>query len=107
MLARRLPIRLTLITTTLSFPRGWEADMGEPWFGAKAYGVGIGPKSRAGWIAIVAYLVLMATVPVACRSLSWPAWAIPAALGLLTVGFLILMVLKGDGQPWRWRWGGR
>jgi hypothetical protein len=81
--------------------------MGEPWFGAKAYGIGIGPKSRAGWIAIVAYLVLMATIPIACRSLTWPDWTIPIALGLLTAGLLLLMNLKSDGEPWRWRWGGR
>lgn len=40
--------------------------MGAPRFGAKTYGVGVSPKSPAGWIALGAYVVaLMASAPLA------------------------------------------
>jgi hypothetical protein len=86
-----------------------EDAMNEPWFGPKTYGIGIGPKSRAGWISVAVYCALMAAAPFAARFLGWPVWAAPVALGLLTVGFLILVALKSDGAAWRWRWrwGGR
>ncbi len=86
--------------------------MGKPWFGPKTYGIGIGPRSRAGWLAVAVYLLLMIATPIAELSLGLPVWMVPAAFGLFTVVFLTLVVLnsggaKSDGEPWRWRWGGR
>jgi hypothetical protein len=81
--------------------------MGEPWFGAKTYGIGIGPKSRVGWACVAVYVGLMAAAALAVRFLDWPHWVAPAGLGGLTAAFLIVVRLKSDGQPWRWRWGRR
>jgi hypothetical protein len=80
--------------------------MGKPWFGAKTYGIGVGPKSPAGWTSVVVYCVLMLVTPTAMRSVG-PHWAGLAAGGLITVGYLVLVALKSDGAPWRWRWGGK
>jgi hypothetical protein len=77
--------------------------MGKPWFGVKAYGIGVGPKGAAGWISVAVFGVLMLVTPMAVRSLGGPHWAVFAALGLLTVGYLVLVFLKSDGLPW----GGR
>lgn len=86
--------------------------MSEPWFGPKTYGIGIGPKSRAGWVSVAVYLVLALATPIVGLSLNWPAWVTPIALAIFTVSFLILIIAKSrgdgsDGEPWRWRWGGR
>ena len=81
--------------------------MSEPWFGAKRYGIGLGPRSPAGWISTGVYVLLMVSAPIAGRSLNAPIWAVEAAPALLTVGFIALAILKSDGRPWRWRWGGR
>ena len=81
--------------------------MREPWFGVKAYGIGIGPKSRAGWVSVAVYCVLMVAAPLAMHHLYWPAWSLPAAFVFLTLVLLTLMFVKSDGQPLRWRWDGR
>jgi hypothetical protein len=84
-----------------------EEVMGRPWFGAKTYGIGIGPKRPAAWVAILVYVALMTAAPLAELALRWPIWAIPATFALLTLAFLALVVLTSDRQPLRWRWGGR
>ena len=77
--------------------------MGEPWFGAKTYGIGLSPKGAAGWISVAVFCALATLAPLAGLALNWPAWTILASLGLLTIAFLVLIVLKSDRQPWRWR----
>lgn len=79
--------------------------MSDPWFGVKAYGIGVGPKSLAGWVSTILYCILMIGVPVAKQALNWPIWMIPIAYALLTIVFFALLFMKGDGKPWRWRWG--
>ena len=81
--------------------------MGEPWFGAKTYGIGIGPKSRAGWLSILVYCSLMTAVLLTERFLHQPSWTVTIILGLLTIAFLALVFIKSDCKAWRWRWGGR
>jgi hypothetical protein len=81
--------------------------MGEPWFGAKDYGIGLSPKTGAGWAALALYVAAMgATTPLA-RRLAAPHWSIGAAFAILTAAFVVLVFLKGGRQAWRWRWGGR
>lgn len=79
--------------------------MGEPWFGAKAHGIGIGPKSLAGWLSTAIYLGLMLVTLIAAIFLRWPVWIIPIGLGLFTIAFLTLVALKSSDDPLRWRWG--
>jgi hypothetical protein len=81
--------------------------MGEPWFGAKAYGVGLSPKTPAGWIATLVFVVVMVgAVPVG-RLLHAPRWASFVVLALAPAAFLALAIWKSGGTVWRWRWGGR
>jgi hypothetical protein len=81
--------------------------MGEPWFGAKEYGIGISPKTPAGWISLFVYVAAMATAPRIAHQLAAPHWAIWLVLATLTIAFFALVAIKSDRQPWRWRWGGR
>ena len=81
--------------------------MGKPWFGPKTYGIGIAPKSAAGWIVIAGYVLAMIAVPQLVATFHRPAWAAYVGFAVLTVAALAIMGLKSDGQPWRWRWGGR
>jgi hypothetical protein len=81
--------------------------MGKPWFGAKTYGIGIAPKSPAGWIAVAVFAGAVMAIPPLAAHFAAPAWAPGLAIGALTIGFVILVLAKGDGRPWRWRWGGR
>lgn len=81
--------------------------MSKPWFGVKKYGVGMSPASPAGWLALAVYVCAMIAVGPVVDALHGPVWAIFVCLGLLTAGLLLLVKLKGDGQPWKWRWGGR
>ena len=81
--------------------------MGQPWFGSKTYGIGVGPKGAAGWIVMALYLVAMIGIPPLATAEGAPRWATPVGLGLATLALLVVIVLKSDGQPWRWRWGGR
>jgi hypothetical protein len=84
-----------------------ENDMGRPWFGARKYGIGIGPKTAAGWVSILIYCVLMTAAPIAELVWRWPVWTVPVASGLFTLALIVLIILKRDGEPLRWRWGGR
>jgi hypothetical protein len=78
-----------------------------PWFGAKEYGIGISPKSSAGWISLGIYaLAMVATGPIA-RHFDAPLWVVWATFAFLTIGLLVLIFAKSDRRPWRWRWGRR
>jgi hypothetical protein len=80
--------------------------MRQPWFGPKAYGIGISPKHAKGWLALGVYVLgMIATGPVVAL-LGAPTWAIWIAFVLLTVALFVLVFVKGDRAPWRWRWGG-
>lgn len=81
--------------------------MSSPWFGAKRYGIGLSPKSPAGWFALGACVAAILAVPPVSRRLEAPGWAAAAASILLTLAFLLLAWLKSDRSPWSWRWGGR
>jgi len=81
--------------------------MSEPWFGPKAYGIGVSPRSPAGWAAVGVYVVAMAATGPVVRYLAAPTWIIWLSFAVLTVGFLALTILKSDRQRRRWRWGGR
>jgi hypothetical protein len=81
--------------------------MAEPWFAAKRYGLGLSPSSTAGWIATAVYVAAMAAVGFTTHALAAPKGVIPVVLGLLTLAFIGVAVLKSDRRPWRWRWGGR
>ncbi len=81
--------------------------MGEPWFGQKAYGFGLSPRSWAGWWALIIFVMVITAVPLIALRLGTPRWIALAIIGGLSVAFLVLVWLKSDRQPWRWRWGGR
>jgi hypothetical protein len=81
--------------------------MGEPWFGPKAYGIGLSPKTPAGWISVAAYMAAMAAARLIGRQVSAPRWAAWLAPSTLTLAFLALVLVKSDRRPWRWRWAGR
>ena len=87
----------------------WSELMKKPWFGVKAYGIGIGPISLPGWLSILAYAAAMVGVSTLGGWLSPPppSWIVGAIMLALTVGLFVLIGLKSDGKPWRWRWGGR
>jgi hypothetical protein len=82
--------------------------MGGPkkyWFPAKSYGWGWGvPSSWQGWVVLVAYLGVIATVPYfqpPRRHL------LPFALCIGAATAALVLVLWLKGEPPRWRWGGR
>lgn len=77
--------------------------MKQPWFGVKRYGIGLGPRSPMGWATIAVYAVLMAAAHVPLTALHAPASASGIAAATLTAAFLVLIALKSDGRPWRWR----
>ncbi len=81
--------------------------MSKPWFGAKRYGIGLSPTSWEGWASSAGYLVLVIALPLAVAVLGLPRWAGPAADVAITAAFFLLVALKNDRSPWRWRWGGR
>ncbi|MBE7220805.1 MAG: hypothetical protein INR64_20245 [Caulobacteraceae bacterium] len=81
--------------------------MGEPWFGVKRYGIGIGPRSPAGWAATVLFMVVVVVVPQVVVALHGPPWATLAIVLALGAAFTLLAFAKSDRKPWRWRWGGR
>ena len=79
--------------------------MGKPWFGAKAYGIGIGPKGVGGWLSVLIYTLAVISVVFVPSwfNVSW--WIVGLILLVLTVALFVLVALKNDGEPWRWRWG--
>jgi len=79
--------------------------MSKPWFGAKTYGIGFSPKSVEGWIAMLVYVVAVLAVTAVGKQWGVEPWMIVLAGSGLTLGLLALAVVKGDGQPLRWRWG--
>jgi hypothetical protein len=81
--------------------------MREPWFGPKSYGIGITPKSPAGWAAVAVYVLAMAATGPVVKFLAAPTWVIWPIIAGLAAAFLALTYIKSDRQPWRWRWGGR
>jgi hypothetical protein len=81
--------------------------MTEPWFGPKAYGIGIAPRSPRGWAALGVYVLAMAATGPVVEHFAAPRWVIWIAFALLTAALLVLMYVKSDRRPWRWRWGGR
>ena len=81
--------------------------MQRPWFGAKTFGIGVGPKSWEGWLVIAVFAGTALALP---RLAAWrhgPSWIAPAGLGLLLLALLIVMTFKGDGKSLRWRAGPR
>lgn len=81
--------------------------MNKPWFGAKTYGIGVGPKSVEGWIATLVYAAVMMGGNAIGRRLGAEPWMLGVGGLVLTLAFLALAVIKGDHQPMRWRWGGK
>ena len=81
--------------------------MKKPWFGVKAYGIGIGPKSFPGWVSVLVYAAAMGGATPFGEWLKLPFWRAGAFMLAMTVGLLVLMAVTSDGKPWRWRWGGR
>ena len=79
--------------------------MPKPWFGAKTFGVGIGPRSLEGWLLTGAYALAMLIVTPVVVTLHAPVWWMFVSFGLLTAAVLIAALLKSDGAAWRWRWG--
>ena len=87
--------------------------MSRHWFKPKAFGYGAAPANWQGWVATIAFAVLVAAVAPAL--LAWQAnpltgpsaWEIAVWL-LATAGltglFIALARAKTDGQ-WAWRWG--
>ncbi|RAK51441.1 hypothetical protein [Phenylobacterium deserti] len=81
--------------------------MSRPWFGVKRYGIGLSPTSGQGWAALLAYVVTLAATPLLAVRLGAPSWIVPLALAAETAALIAVVLLKGDGKPWRWRWGQR
>ncbi len=80
---------------------------GKPWFGQKRYGMGLGPASWQGWLTLLAYIIVMGwTVEQAQAVLGGGARTVWILLGVETLVLLVIIFLKGDRRPWRWRWGG-
>lgn len=79
--------------------------MSKPWFGAKTYGIGFSPKSLEGWIATLAYVVVVLAGAAVGRRWGAEPWMVGLGGLGLTIALLALAVIKGDGQPMRWRWG--
>jgi len=82
------------------------------WFGPKTYGYGIAPHRWQGWLATLAYVLLLTGGIRLLRLLSQTA-AEPVQLALsmgwvvlVTGAFLLLVRAKTAGEM-RWRWGGR
>ena len=72
------------------------------WFRAKRYGWGWGmPATWQGWIALIIYLVLIAT----CAFFLPPAGRMGLFWGLtilLTLLFILICWIKGEPLGWRW-----
>ena len=81
--------------------------MKTPWFGAKAYGIGISPTGLAGWLCLLVYVAGMGGAVTLGQQLGLAAWMVGLTMLALTIGLCAVIVIKGDQQPWRWRWGGR
>jgi hypothetical protein len=77
--------------------------MKQPWFGVKRYGIGVGPRSPAGWAAIAVYAVLMLACPWLLGALHAPRGAGLLLALALTFGLIGLMSATSDGRTWRWR----
>ena len=83
----------------------------KPWFGQKRFGMGLGPATWQGWLALILYVMALGWSLSRARLLfadqdlgEKVGWGLSA---LLTVALLALIVIKGDRRPWRWRWGGK
>lgn len=81
--------------------------MKKPWFGAKAYGIGIGPKGLPGWLTMLVYVAAMVGVATSGEWLHPPLWIVAALFFACTAGLVAVIALTSDGKPWRWRWGDR
>ena len=81
--------------------------MGKPWFGPKRYGIGLGPTSPAGWMVMVAYVAAMVGALPLVRALGWPDWAFAVIQLAAVLLLVVLVILKRDSRPLKWRWGDR
>jgi hypothetical protein len=81
--------------------------MKQPWFGPKAYGIGVSPASPAGWIATALFVLAVVAAASLGPRLHLSAWTIRLILLALVSGFFALVRWKGDKALWKWRWGGR
>jgi hypothetical protein len=85
--------------------------MSKPWFRAKSYGLGYSPEGWRGWAALAAFLVLALANIKFTRALVADRREGDAlstgVMALLIAGLIAVVVLKSDGSPLRWRWGGR
>jgi hypothetical protein len=79
--------------------------MSRPWFVVKRYGIGLSPSWPAGWIVLAVWIVALALSGLVVDALKAPAWALVLADAALTAALLVLIALKNDGKPWRWRQG--
>lgn len=65
------------------------------WFGPKRVGVGFGPRTWQGWVAVGVYALLMFAVPQAMGS-NGDHTMRTASMAAVTVAFLILFFWKLD-----------
>ena len=81
--------------------------MRRPWFGANDYGIGLSPKSPAGWAALAVYVAVMAATP---RLVAWfgaPLWVSVVGAIAATAALLVVIARTSDASLWRRRWGCR
>jgi hypothetical protein len=76
----------------------------DAWFAAKTYGYGTGlPIRRAGWFALIGYILLIALAGFLIPY-SWVAYG--AIVIAATAAFILTCARKTRGG-WRWRWGAK
>jgi uncharacterized membrane protein SirB2 len=83
------------------------------WFKPHQYGYGATPANWRGWLAVVAFVLIIAGVALAPAALHqiapsagnpWLVLTWLAVNAMLVLGFIAIARAKTDGQ-WRWRWG--
>ena len=79
--------------------------MKDPWFGAKRFGFGLGPRNGKGVLVVVAYMAVLAGGSRLVFALRAPGWVFPVVVVALTAALLAIALATNDGRPWRWRWG--
>jgi len=64
------------------------------WFGRKRLGIGYGPRTWQGWVTVLVYGVLMASVPKVTAT-GHPAFYVGGMVGI-TLAFLAVFLWKLD-----------
>ena len=79
--------------------------MGKPWFVQKKFGAGLSPSWPAGWIALAIFVIVLSATNFGMDALHLPLWLFLVVDAIETAVFFVLMWMKNDGKPLRWRWG--